>query len=407
MLKRLLLSLTSLVITMSVVFGLAQDVPQSINAALSDLSNREGRSVGLLDIEKWTYVQSNYPSPALGCPQPGVAYADVITSGFQFILTYNGSDYDYRVSNDQSIVILCGTSAAPLATPACPPADDTGFLLPRLSISVQGRVSAGGIPNLIRDQPGSSGNALGQIPPGEAFTVLDGPRCSLLDKIVWWQVNYNGVIGWTAEGKDGEYWLEPLDLVIPPDAELVFIDSDNAGSVRQLYAVAGGVNSVSPIGPLIATGDASGSIMIFNILTNTQQSITPAHSGAVTALAFGLDQRQPMFLLASGGADGVVRLWEVSREGALTQKAQLAGHTASITALAFNAQGRQLVSGSEDKSVRLWDVATGSPMTSLTGLPATVAAVEFDSLNAKVIVRDVNGGLAVFGVPGVATESAG
>lgn len=407
MLKRLLLSLTSLVILLSLVPALAQDVPQPINAALADLSNRVGRSVGLLDIEKWSYVQSNYPSPALGCPQSGVAYADVITGGFQFLITYAGSDYDYRVSNDQSIVLLCGTTAAPPATPACPPPDDPAFLAPRLSIGVQGRVSAGGIPNLVRDQPGSSGNTLGQIPPSDAFTVLDGPRCSLLDKIVWWQVNYNGLIGWTAEGQDGEYWLEPLDLETPAEIELEIIDNDNAGSIRQLYAVANPVSAVSPVNAFVATGDAGGNITVFDFLTNIQLSVTPAHTGAVTALAFGIDQRRNLFLLASGGADNVVRIWEMSRQGVLTPAAQLTAHTASITALAFNIQGTQLLSGSEDRSVRLWDVNTGSEMMSLTGLLSAPKTVEFDPLTAKIIVRDASGGLTVFGVSGPPTESAG
>jgi len=39
------------------------------------------------------------------------------------------------------------------------------------------------------------------------FTVLDGPWCG--DEHLWWQVNYNDKIGWTAEGEGSVYWLEP------------------------------------------------------------------------------------------------------------------------------------------------------------------------------------------------------
>src|SRR5262249_31973592 len=35
------------------------------------------------------------------------------------------------------------------------------------------------------------------------------------------------------------------------------------------------------------------------------------------------------------------------------------GHTAPVTALAYSADGRFVVSGSEDKTARLWEVATG------------------------------------------------
>ena len=37
------------------------------------------------------------------------------------------------------------------------------------------------------------------------------------------------------------------------------------------------------------------------------------------------------------------------------QVASLEGHTANITALAYSAQGKWLVTGSEDGSVKVWD----------------------------------------------------
>lgn len=38
--------------------------------------------------------------------------------------------------------------------------------------------------------------------------MLAGPECS--GGFAWWQVRYGGQIGWTAEGGDGVYWLEPV-----------------------------------------------------------------------------------------------------------------------------------------------------------------------------------------------------
>jgi hypothetical protein len=94
-----------------------------------------------------------------------------------------------------------GTVPNPPAA-ACP-----GAPSPRLIVGAQARVMLNTAPNNVRDTP-VSGAVLGQIPPGGAFSVLAGPTCA--NAMNWWQVNYNGMVGWTAEGDAGGYWLEPL-----------------------------------------------------------------------------------------------------------------------------------------------------------------------------------------------------
>ncbi len=74
----------------------------------------------------------------------------------------------------------------------------------RLVVGQQGRVLPDKA-NRIRNEPG--GDIVGKIPVGESFIVLAGPECTS-DGTVWWKVNYNGTLGWTAEGKDGKYWVE-------------------------------------------------------------------------------------------------------------------------------------------------------------------------------------------------------
>ena len=34
-----------------------------------------------------------------------------------------------------------------------------------------------------------------------------GPICN--DDYIWWKVDYNGILGWTVEGANDEYWIEP------------------------------------------------------------------------------------------------------------------------------------------------------------------------------------------------------
>jgi hypothetical protein len=80
----------------------------------------------------------------------------------------------------------------------------------RLSAGQFGRVTPG-LPNALRSQPSRDRNfsaILGEIPPGGIFRIIQGPQCG--DGLAWWQVDYQGIIGWTAEGQGTTYWLEPV-----------------------------------------------------------------------------------------------------------------------------------------------------------------------------------------------------
>ena len=82
-------------------------------------------------------------------------------------------------------------------------------LAPRLSAGQLGRVLPS-YPNALRSLPGTDypSQVIGQIPVGGVFNVIEGPRCTS-DNRYWWRVNYNGVLGWTAEGQGYSYWVEP------------------------------------------------------------------------------------------------------------------------------------------------------------------------------------------------------
>jgi WD40 repeat protein len=78
------------------------------------------------------------------------------------------------------------------------------------------------------------------------------------------------------------------------------------------------------------------------------------HDGPVYVLAFAPDGQT----LASGGADRVVRLWDLATT---RLRASLVGHTGYIESVAFSPDGQTLATTAthDDQDVRLWDVATG------------------------------------------------
>ena len=82
------------------------------------------------------------------------------------------------------------------------------------------------------------------------------------------------------------------------------------------------------------------------------------YGGNVHALAV-----LPDGLLASGHADGVIRIWDPI-DGVETGRLQ--GHEGSVEALAVLPDGR-LASGSWDYSIRFWDVFTGAETDRLSG----------------------------------------
>ncbi len=101
--------------------------------------------------------------------------------------------------------------------PPPPPTPDPVHcaLTTRLSAGGLGRVLPNPpIPNVVRTGPGTNSTGsnsvvIGEIPPGGVFSVIQGPQCGT-DGRWWWQVNYNGLSGWTAEGEGYHtYWVEP------------------------------------------------------------------------------------------------------------------------------------------------------------------------------------------------------
>jgi hypothetical protein len=131
-----------------------------------------------------------------------------------------------------ALMFSSGLSSRAQQAEACPDS-----LPPRLTIGGYGRVVPGDA-NRVRDIPSRSGVLVGTLDGGRGFDVLDGPLCA--DGLTWWQVDDGVLVGWTVEGANGEYWLEPAD---PPAAQTATPAAPDAVAFEPLRPV---VNVLAP-----------------------------------------------------------------------------------------------------------------------------------------------------------------
>lgn len=100
------------------------------------------------------------------------------------------------------------------------------------------------------------------------------------------------------------------------------------------------------------------------------------HSESVTSIAFSPDGR----LVASGSSDRTAIVWDVNRRVQLVSPSFL-GHRATVRSLAFGADGKTLVTGGDDAAVILWAVMDEQPGQPTAG--ATATAQDFEALKAR------------------------
>lgn len=82
-----------------------------IEKAREDLAERlliDTSQISLLEAREVTW-----PNASLGCPQPGMAYADVLTPGYLIILKANDLAFEYHASRE-SEVFYCENPTSPV-----------------------------------------------------------------------------------------------------------------------------------------------------------------------------------------------------------------------------------------------------------------------------------------------------
>ena len=143
----------------------------------------------------------------------------------------------------------------------------------------------------------------------------------------------------------------------------------------------------SPDGKTVASGGADGTLRLWDVATRRQIG-TPltgtGYTNVVSSVAFSPDGK----MLASSGDNGTLRLWDVATRRQIGDPLSETGYTNVVSSVGFSPDGKMLVSGGDDGKLWLWDVAThrqiSTPLTG-TGYINVVSSVAF-SPDGKMLV---------------------
>ncbi|MBX9582655.1 MAG: WD40 repeat domain-containing protein, partial [Gemmataceae bacterium] len=175
---------------------------------------------------------------------------------------------------------------------------------------------------------------------------------------------------------------------------------------KQLWSWAGksavsGV-AVRPGGAQVAAGTADGGLVVLDITGETPKELfaQTAHVAGVAAVAYSPDGTR----LATAGGDGVLRVWAVGDDGRPAPLAKFDGQPkpgtpagmAPLAAVAFAPDGRLVASAGADGVVRVWDVPTRAEVRGLRGHPDWATAVAFAPDGRRLVASGADGTVRVW-----------
>ncbi len=160
----------------------------------------------------------------------------------------------------------------------------------------------------------------------------------------------------------------------------------DANLSKTLYGHSDKVRAIdySSDGKFIASGDASGAVILWDAATGTKLRTLKGHTSWVNGVAFSPDGS----MVASGSSDHNVIVWDVSSG---RQVRVLTGHTDLIVPVRFSPNGQFVASGSFDNTVKIWDAQSGALIKTLTGHGSSLWGMAFSNDGNLLASGDTGG----------------
>jgi WD40 repeat-containing protein SMU1 len=159
------------------------------------------------------------------------------------------------------------------------------------------------------------------------------------------------------------------------------------------------VSLFSPSGKYFVCGGTDGLIEIFDPITfkhttdlayqNEQKFMLQAHS-PVQSMAMSRDEA----LLATGGKDGTLTLWDATR--GVVEKSLAGAHAGAITSVAVSGAGQTILTASLDHAVRLWGRKSGNMLNEFLGHSSFVNSAAFGETDNTIISGGSDGKICVW-----------
>ncbi|HWM40231.1 MAG TPA: pentapeptide repeat-containing protein, partial [Streptomyces sp.] len=172
----------------------------------------------------------------------------------------------------------------------------------------------------------------------------------------------------------------PEPISYSPDGELLAVGSEDGGvlvcaaetgrAMRTLHGHEERVYAVKFRSTVLATGGADGTVRLWDPVSGRCRHKLDVHPGGVWPVS--LDQAGR--LLATGDAEGLVTLWDVASGEPLHR---LPGHTAPVYTAVFSPDGDTLVTGDSGAALRIWDTRAGLCTGTLEGHRGAVYRARF------------------------------